>query len=396
MNGMLKRKINSFLTLLLICTAAGAQDIYTPVLQTVEANSNILKSYEAGRDASIAMSRTGLAPSDPEVSGGYLFGNPQKGNRKDIAIRQEFDFPSVYADRNKLSETERKSATYLYQMQRQQVLLEAKCLCNSMIYYNALEKVCRKRLNAAERIYNSYEQMLSQGTAGALEYNKAAAAYASAKLDYDTHIAERDRISAELSRLSGGENVSFDYDEFPEVVIPADFEGWWYSVSENHPALLYAGSESLHGEQQVRLAGSSALPKLSVGYMGEFVPGEPFQGVTAGISIPLWENKGKVKAARASAAAAKAAELETRASCENHFRALYARANALQSSVGIYTEALLSSSSDDLLLKAYDSGEISLLTYIQESNYIYSAQEQRLDALLDLADTVAELMSVTL
>lgn len=396
MNGLLKKTINSIALLLAVCISLGAQDIYAPVLEKVESGSKLLRSLAASRDASVALSRTGLTPSDPEVSGGYLFGNPETGNRKDIAVREQFDFPSVYVQKSRLSATESRCASYEYLIRRQEVLLEAEKLCNSMIYYNALGNVCRRRMIAAERILNSYERMISAGAAGQVEYNKAATAYASAKLDYDTCVAERNNVLAELARLCGGEDVSFDYDEFPDINLPPDFELWWTDVSASYPVLLHAGNESLAGEQRVKVAQSSAAPKISIGYMGEFVDKEPFQGITAGISIPLWENKGRVRAAKASAAAAKAEELDTRISCENHFRALYARAEALQEGVGLYTEALSSSSSADILLKAFDAGDISLLTYIQESEYIFYAYEQRLGALLDLSDTVAELLSVTL
>ncbi|KAA6308963.1 hypothetical protein EZS27_039465 [termite gut metagenome] len=50
------------------------------------------------------------------------------------------------------------------------------------------------------------------------------------------------------------------------------------------------------------------LPSFLAGYMSEKVVGEHFQDITLGISIPLWENKNRVKQAKAASIAAQRAK----------------------------------------------------------------------------------------
>lgn len=48
------------------------------------------------------------------------------------------------------------------------------------------------------------------------------------------------------------------------------------------------------------------LPKFSAGYSLERTLGQKYQGISVGISIPLWENKNRVKQAKAGVVAAQA------------------------------------------------------------------------------------------
>ena len=75
---------------------AAAQDIYTPVLEQVEAGSSRLAALREQLSAEQLSYKTGLTPADPIVDGGCLFGSPSTiGNRKDLSIRQQLDFPTV-------------------------------------------------------------------------------------------------------------------------------------------------------------------------------------------------------------------------------------------------------------------------------------------------------------
>lgn len=396
MNGMRRRIILVSIISAAVCQAVAAQDIYSPVMEMVIENSTMLRAYGAVRDASAAESRTGLTPDNPEVEAGYLFGNDLTGDRRDISIRQNFDFPTVYVQKGRLAETRRGTAEYQYRLQRQELLLETKRLCIELVYNNAILKICSRKLDASAQINESYRRMAAHGEVNAIELNKAASAYAASKLEYANGEAERQRIIAELKRLCGGEDVTFDADSFPEIELPADFDSWWAESRQSHPFILYMQSVSMESEQEVKLAVSSWIPKFSVGYMGEFVPNEPFQGITAGITIPLWENNGKVRAAKAAGQAAKASLEDAVSSLENSLRALYSHCVAIRQGLSVYDEADLSDDSAELLQKALDKGEISLLTYIQEYDYLYDVLMQRLQAQRELALSYAELTAVSL
>ena len=135
---------------------------------------------------------------------------------------------------------------------------------------------------------------------------------------------------------------------------------------------------------------ASSLPKWSVGYMGEVVTGNTFQGVTVALSIPLWENKNRVRQTRQAATAVSQQTDDVRLQYRTHLRSLYNQAVQLQQTVAQY-DAALSPDGLALLTRAFEKGEISLLNYLLEQDYWTTAYNRRLQALRDLAMVMAEL-----
>ena len=99
--------------------AASAQDIYKNVLQSVEEGSTTLRALHEQALARKAENHTGLTPADPEVEFGYLWAHPSAGgNRKDVAFRQQFDFPTAYVERAKLAGVLDRTSELDYLQQR--------------------------------------------------------------------------------------------------------------------------------------------------------------------------------------------------------------------------------------------------------------------------------------
>lgn len=138
------------------------------------------------------------------------------------------------------------------------------------------------------------------------------------------------------------------------------------------------------------------LPKFKAGYMSEKVVGERFQGITVGVSIPLWENKNRVRQAKAQVRAAETALEDTKTQFYNRLQNLFMRSSGLQENASRYRNSLLSYSNDVLLKRALDSGEISLLNYLLEIEYYYDAMNKVLESERDLGLSLAELWAVEL
>ena len=134
-----------------------------------------------------------------------------------------------------------------------------------------------------------------------------------------------------------------------------------------------------------------SLPKFQAGYMSEKVVGEQFQGVVLGISIPLWENKNTVKYAKAQSMALQSVETDRKIQFYNQLKALHNKAIGLQANVEGYREELLRFDNTDLLKKALDQGEISLIDYTLELSVYYESVNTLLFQELKLNKILAEL-----
>lgn len=393
----MKRLITILVFALLSVIRAVAQDIYTPVLEQVEAGSTRLAALREQLSAEQLSYRTGLTPADPTVDGGYLFGSPSTiGNRKDLSVRQQLDFPTVYAAKGKLADVRSAGAQYRFAQERMELLLEAKILCIELIYYNAMVELYDMQLERAEQIAETYRRKLEAGQANQLEYNKAALNRSQVRQKRSLVLAEREARLAELRRLTGNPALDFTAEVFPAVLLPEDFGAWLEEASAAYPALRYLRNEAEAASSEVSLAKASALPKLSVGYMGEFVAGQTFQGVTFGVSIPLWENKGRVRHANAVRMASERVADDAAEAYASRLRVLFSKVGSMQAALAEYEGTLSDSRSDELLYKAFDKGELPLLNYLLEMEYWQGAYEEKLRAERDLQLLFAELVACKL
>lgn len=387
-------------TLLAALSALGVagQDAYSPVLEQIERNSTTLAALREQAEAQKLAGRADVAPADPEVEFGYLWGAPAAvGSRKDVSVRQSFDLPGVYARRGRLAEAMDGSAEWLYRSRRMELLLEAKRVCVELVYCNALAELYGRQLENARRIADVLGKKEQAGDANLLDLNKARLNLAAMEGEVRRVGIERERLLSELARLNGGNALEFDMSGFPPVSpVSADFDGWYAEEAATSPALQYLMSQVEVGGRRVELSHAQSLPSFSLGYMGEFVSGQNYQGVTLGLSIPLWENRGKVRMARAEARASEVAAEDAKVQYYNRLKNLHARVAGLGENVRRYASALDAGDSGKLLSDAYEAGEISLLDYLVEVGYLVAAQDKLLQAERDYGLALAELNAAAL
>lgn len=374
----------------------GRCDIYTPVLDEIAGNSRTMKIYGMEREAARSENATGLSPADPEVEFGYLWGEPGIGNRKDVSVSQSFDFPILYGKRNRLSKEKDQASESLMASKRNEFLLEAKLLLIEIIYRNGMSVLANEQAERAEEMLGAYRKLLESGSVTRTDYNNAALS----ALEYENQAVqfriERESALRELKRLNGGKAVEFDHTAFPSQLLPGDFETWFQEAESRNPALKHLNDLVSAGKGEIAVAKAEGLPKLSVGYSGEFVAGGTYQGVTAGISIPLWENRHKVRAARNRQALALMELEQARADYRDNLKVLYNQARGLASIEERYIAGLKDCSNEELLKKALASGKITLHEYLGDMEATYSVRAKLLEVQRDKAVAMAKLTSFEL
>jgi len=362
------------------------------VLYEIEKNNSSLAAMRKNADAEKLGYRTGLNPDNPSVEFNYLWGSPDAtGNRTDLRISQSFDFPSAYIYSNRISELKSRQAEMEYLKQKKSILLEARLICNDLIYTNALRGELKKRTERAQLIADSYREKFTAGDVGILEFNKAQLILVNLTKDYEANEIARNSLLSELTRLNGGTPVSLDDTLFLAEAVAADFENWYRGAEANNPMLTWVRQEVEVSQVQEKLNTALSLPKMEGGYMSEKTLGSAFRGITFGISIPLWENRNTQKYAKARTLALQSAEEDSRLQFYNNLKLLHGRAVSLSSSLEDYKDQLRLFSNADLLREALDGGEISLLEYIFELSIYYESVDNLLAMERDLNSTVADL-----
>jgi len=374
-----------------------AQSGYETVLQQIETNNTTLAALRQQTEAQKLGNRTGLTLANPEVEFNYLWGSPSViGNRTDINVTQTFDFPTAYAHRNKIANMQNANAELSYKAERLNIFLSAKQTCVELVYYNALLKEYAVRLQNAERIAEAYQTKLNNGETNILEHNKAQLNLTTVQAEIAQMEAEHAALLSELKRLNGGKEIVFPDNVYPANTLPANFEDWYTTAESKSPVLQYVRTQIEIGQQEIKLNRAMGLPKFSAGYMSEKVVGQHFQGVTVGMSIPLWENKNRVREAKAQTQATEAIFEDSKVQFYNRLQTLYLKAAALQQNAQKVRQSLENNNNEPLLKKALVAGEISLLNYLLEIEFYYNAINKVLETERDFELATAELWAVEL
>ena len=386
------KRILSMLAAAIACTVAGAQTI-DDILGQVGENNLTLKALQqqldAGADANLAEARL----EGPEVEFGYLFGEDGR-RRHDFGVSQSFDFGALTGARKRLALGQNELLALEYRASRRDILTQARKLVYRIINCNALIAEYTHRADNARAVEQAYRSGYEKGEFSVIDYRKAAVGLAEAEGTLRLCEVERDGLLAELKNLNGGEEIEITACEQETVLLPGSFGQWLEQASGKSSALEYVRTSTSNSEKQLKLSRSEAFPSLSVGYKSEVVPGEGFRGVSVGVSIPLWSAGKKISSAKKQLEAARLAEQDALVQFRTNAENLYEKAASLAESAAGY--ALLTDSDEGLrdLQKALDSGQMSLLDYMNEISYFYSSRELALQTQLEYLLAVADLMAL--
>jgi outer membrane protein TolC len=386
---------NSILTIFLLWWAPLAAQDADGILQSIAQQNTTLRTLREHTNAQQLENRTGIFLPGPEIGFSYLWGAPQAiGNRTDVSITQTFDMATILGMRSKTAHQQNVLLELEYRAALMNILLEAKQHCVDAVYYNALTKALTRRLQHAETMARSYRERLNRGDVSVLEYNKAQLNLAAVQDEMARATVEQTAALQALQRLNGGIAVTLNDDRYPGTLLPGSFDAWFEAAMPKSPLLAAVNEEVSLRRREVGLARAANWPALSAGYMSERVTGETFQGVTLGLSIPLWGNKNRTKQAKAAMRAAESKQADMRLQLYAHLQSVYSRAAALQDMAAAARRSLLTLNNTGLLQKALDAGEISLLDYLLETGLYYAAELRTLEAERDFEKAAAELRAM--
>lgn len=390
------RKMFFFVMMTAACCVQ-AQNEVERVLQSVEQHNTTLVALRHETEAAKVGNHTNLNLPNPEVEFGYLWGSPSSiGHRKDVSAVQSFDFATVTGAKRRLARQQDALADWQYKESRMQLLLEAHYLCLDAIYYNAMCKELMQRKQYAEEIASAQQKRLEQGDINRIEYNQVKLDLAAVCAELMRCNTERAAVMAELQRLNGGEPLLIEATDYPAVAIANDFEAWYAEAEQKSPALAYVKQQIDVANRELAVRRADGLPTVSLGFMGEYVSGENYQGVKVGMSIPLWANKNRVRQAKAEVEAAKARQTDARQQFYSRLHNLFVQQRGLRQVVQSYQEALRATDNTSLLKKALDAGSISTMDYLLGARMYYDAVNQKMDACRAWQKTVAEMQAVLL
>ncbi|REK00702.1 MAG: TolC family protein [Bacteroidetes bacterium] len=349
------------------------ENVQKQVLQ----NNKKLKAEAELLNAKTFSHKSGISLPDPIAEYNYLKGSPASaGNQKEFSVTQSFEFPTVYTRKKQLSEIHIRQSALEFDHHRQNLMVETGLLCAELTKLNKLSNILQVQKQNAETIAEHFEKLLNEGKGNILDLNKARLQRSMINNEYDKCMADLLGARLTITSLNGGIDPGFQDSLFPTVAFVQDEQEFLRNYSEADPMLKYFNQESQAAEKMLSLSRAENLPKFEAGYHYQGILGQSFEGIHAGITIPLWENKNKVKQKKSYALYTGAAAEDYRALKLAELASKISRLQGLKKTLEDFNKSIESMQGDTLLYKALMSGYMTSTEYFTEMNYLYQAKKE--------------------
>lgn len=342
-----------------------------PVLQEIERNNLELKALRSENRASVLDMKGENSLEAPSVEYSPFFRNGVSGvASSELVVSQEFDFPTMYAARNKSVKLQQEALDYEYQAARRNVLLTAKQKCFDLVMLDHMRGVLDERMANADELLVMYEKKFAEGGATSIELNRIKMERMDLQAELLQNETLRKKTVQELSLLNGEQPLSVGSLYYPEIKAVESIEALRKEIVDNDAGVHAAEASVALSQQEIRVNKQGWIPKLSVGYRRNTDMSEASNGFLVGASFPIFSNRNKVKASRARHVAAQLNLDNTRLQVESEAEQQLQELQRLHKAIGIYDLDLLRQSLL-LLKKAVMAGSMSLVDYYTEADRIY-------------------------
>ncbi|MFC4097445.1 TolC family protein [Euzebyella saccharophila] len=378
-----------------LCSVGGfAQtDTTGELLDGIAQNNAELKAYRAFIESRQLENRSGNNLPDPQLSAFYLPHGDNSGvEYSEYQISQSFEFPTVYAARGKWNDQQAQELETEYDRRRQDVLLKANKLLVDFTTLQKQKELERTRREQSKRGYDQIRELFKKEQVGILDLNKAKIAWIQEQFVVEqTEIEIRNALIL-LEKLNGGEPIDPDAIGLQEDIEVESLETLWQAKMAQDPELRKLGINESVSRQKITLERNKVLPDLTAGYNYQGVSGNNFSGFYGGVSIPLWNSRNKVKAAKTGYEYRKSQTEAVTATLYAGFREQYNRYQLLLKKYREYRKTMESLDSESLLFKAFQLGELSFMDYYVELRFYRDALDTMLQMEKELYQLKAELL----
>lgn len=377
----MKKAILSITAAILPLTAA-AQDI-TGILQSIERNNKELQAAKKSGEAQMLELKEQNTLDDTSIEYSPFFKSGASGvASSELVVKQGFDFPTLYASRSKAEKRQQAVTDLKWFTVRRDVLATAKALCLDLILINQERALLDKRRDNAARLLSMAEKRLSHGDGTILDVNKVKMERMNIETEVLANTAARNTALEALRAINGNIPLAVDMTEYPSTAASQpssaashpssviDYQTLLNNAIAAELTLRTADAEVAASQQDVKVNRMGLLPKLEIGYRRNTDGSEASNGFMVGASLPLFSGKSKIKTAKARLEETTLNLDNTRIQTESRIRSLISELQQTRTAADVYDTALLHTTLD-LLYKAVEGGEITIMEYYVEADAIY-------------------------
>lgn len=357
-----------------------AQNNADEVLDLIEQNNTQIMAARKSLSATMMENKTGLNLKNPEIEFEQKWNTRNPGEKgRELSVTQELEWSVISGQKKQLSRTQNELAELSFLQTRNTVLQEAQKKLIDLAFCNSLLQELNAQKTDADSLVSIYESLLRNGSGNVLDVNRSKLNRAAIVQEIQDTETQKEVLLQELNGLNGGEPLTLasTWTLQPQS-LPADFDEWFRQMESSVPELKLYQKDLELKKKSVRATKSEMIPSLSVGYKAEFAESERMHGFAVGMSIPLWENKNKVKKSKLDMEAAQSNASDARQRVYNALKAQYVQSVELKESLQMQQQALEGLNTMPLMKEALLKGEINLMDYLNEMSRYYDFRKNLL------------------
>lgn len=378
-------------------SALSAQN-YNELITSVVANNPEIAALEAAIESDLLSLKSENNLPETDVEFEHQWGQKDVGNKWSIGISQGFEWPGVYVARRQAAKSASEAMQYLNRSNYLDKLLEVKLLFIDIVNTRQNIKVMTEVCDHMAQLKSKYHDGYRQGEVSILDVNKIDIEHIAVSRRCNELANQMTVLENSLLAMNGGKDCSeilAKLNEYPQDMILSE-DDYTRLIKQYDPQVNYNLLMTRSQTSVAKAARLKNLPGFSLGYMHVNELGEHFNGLKIGISLPLFSNRNKTKAAKAMLQSMEYDQANIEVSRLSTMYSDRAKALTLLREVNDYKPVFEQSNNIALLKKALDGGEISLLTYLQEVNYFLQAQQEYMDVVYQYHYTLARLNKYSL
>ncbi len=379
-------------------------------IQTALDSNMVVRSAALAVDASRIMK--GAAVDIPKTSLDGEYGQMNSyTNDNSITVSQSFEFPTVYINKYRLADATLRGSEWKFLESQLDIATQVKQLYWQFVYLYERQKLLVYQDTLFSGIFRASELRAKTGETNRLEMITAR----SQNLEIGNQLFQ---IKSDIGILSRKMKILLNSEYFP---VPEDtslrkipFELHADSSSRGkNPSLEYMRQQVEISHLMKKVERSRMLPDLNVGYFSQtiigsqqvngieesFGKGYRFNGIQAGITIPLWfpSYTSKTKAAKINEDIARNDAEYFSASLAGNYQTLLDEYGKFSASVDYYEKQAVPEA--DIIIGqaelSYKAGALDYLEYVLTINRALVIRQNYIEALNNCNQTVISLEYIT-
>ena len=346
------------------------------LLADIERNNPSLRVFSISQEADLLGTKAENNLPETSVEYSPFFNKDANGiAASEMIVAQEFDFPTLYAQRNKAVRMKQRSQDLQYRSLRREVLCEARLACLDVISLNKRHELLQQRQAVFQKLLAGYEAKFREEAVTLVELNSLKMENMALQTEMADCSKERAGVLNRLKLLNGNRPVTLTLTEYPTLPVLTD--------SANLMAELIAGDVSLQGaeaevesmRQNVKIAKHNQLPKIKVGYRRNTEGKDANNGFLVGVAIPLFSQRHRTKEARLRQQGQELEYLQQRQQTEAELQNLMTELHFSRQALKAYDYPLMKSTLLSLD-KALEAGQISVIDYCNGADEVFQRMNE--------------------